>query len=58
MSWTKQAETFGGDPDTLPGMAQQLRLIADALDAGNPSPADLDGIINELDKIGAVLSNY
>ena len=55
--WTKIAEEVA-EPDSLQGMAQQLRMIADQLESGNPAAADLDGIINELDKIGVVLSNY
>lgn len=45
------------DPDSLSGIAQQLRLIADQLDSA-PGGEGLDGIISELDKIGVVLSNY
>jgi hypothetical protein len=61
MSWTKTADAT--DPDSLPGMAQQLRLIADQLDSApnkqgvfvNLSKEDVSGIINELEKISEVL---
>lgn len=63
MSWTKTAGPvkkpgITPEADSLSGIAQQLRLIADQLEAGDVVGSEMDGVIDELDKIGVVLSNY